>query len=345
MNEKYIVVGGLPRTGGSLIPFFLDGQKELYTLPYEQHISNQIGVLPNDDLFSGMKSEDVLKRILRSSLREGRVAKNSIDKSKQEYDFDYENYVKDINLFIKNSSSTKNYLYEISKIWLQYRGVYKEDKFILNHTSRSFFYNTEKLFSELNIGAYIYTKRKFIDWFSSITKSTNLQSLFNDLNFINYSYNVWSISNRLAEYYEKRFSDKFMTLDYDDLLVHPKENYKRLCDFLNLEYDENFNYAPSYLGISTVANSSFKEKKVEAGKLIKPKDNSKYFDQETLVYIKKLEQEDVTLDINENTINLYHQILGSYFQYWGMLRSNGIKTISTRNLFFELKSRFFKKYF
>lgn len=345
MNKKYILVGGLPRTGGSLIPFFLDGQLNLKTIPFEQHVSSIIGNIPRNKLFS-RKVNVVLKNILRSSLLNKNSNISRIDKSKQIYDFNKDLYINEIKEFVKKEGSTKNYLYKTSQIWLKNRGVDVKDDLILNHSGRGFFYETEKLFNDLDIGYYLYTKRNFLDWYSSITKSTNLLALFNDKDFLSYSFDIWNISNELAIYYAKKYQDKFLIIDYDDLISQPLEKYEVICNFLNLDYDKNFNLAPTYLGKNTSANSSFKEKKETSGKLIVTKNNEKLYDEATLEFIEDLKNNYIKIDFNNlsESKKLYHKMFGAYFQYWGLLRNNDIKKISNKNLFLELKNRFFTKF-
>ena len=48
-NESFVLVGGLPRSGGSLLPFFLDGSPGIMSLPFELHVSNSLGVNAGDE--------------------------------------------------------------------------------------------------------------------------------------------------------------------------------------------------------------------------------------------------------------------------------------------------------
>ena len=344
MNKKLILVGGLPRTGGSLIPFFMDGHDKICNIPFELHISNIAGYIPDEELFKHNSLNQKKKIILRKKFY-NKHGLTSLDKSGTEYDFNFSLFIKKIDLFLKSSIYSDNYLYDISKIWLELRGAFKENNYILNHSGRAFTYFTEDLYSRLDLGFYIYTKRNFLDWYASIIRSTNRFSLYNDESFIMYSYDLWSISNSLAKFYVDKYKKNFYILDYDFLLESPDICYNQLCDFLNINIPDNKNTNPTYLGFPTRANSSFKKKRKIKGELVKPVQNKKVFDDSIVELINKQDDKLYKIDNTNKNLLFYHKMILSYYQYWNFLRSNNLKTFKTRDLAIELKDRIVKKFF
>ena len=83
-NKSIVLVGGLGRTGGSLVPFFLDGNPGMVSLPFEMHLSNTIGFNVTDTFLQAADQTEILRTIVKPQLFNNATALSS-DKSRQKY--------------------------------------------------------------------------------------------------------------------------------------------------------------------------------------------------------------------------------------------------------------------
>lgn len=345
------MVGGLPRSGGSLVPFFLDGNPGVVSLPFELHVSNKLGSNVTDLLFQNENHLVILSAIIRNQLLNNSTM-NRIDKSKQEYVFDSSNFLKKIKNKLRNKEINEvNYLRVIASTWLFFRGVNScdiDDSLIINHSGRAFTCNTEKLFEINNIGYYIYTKRNSLDWYSSIVKSSKDTNLVNDILFASTALYVKQLSDSLANFYEKKYPKQFKIIDFDKLIEKPVLTLNNIDRFLDLESIKVPNPRATYLGQPVPPNSSFSEKKRQTGTISKLKSLELMgFSDQTKDYIEVLSNNLKLLPIEDVSCNVQfiHDHILLFIELWNQKRSTGSAYgLSTKKMVMILGKRILNKF-
>ena len=82
----------------------------------------------------------------------------------------------------------------------------------------------------------VYPNAKFIHCirdYRACANSTKKLQISKDIKTIGYE---WLLSNTEIEHYKKQYSDHFLTIRYEDLLVTSEMTLKDICDFLHISY-------------------------------------------------------------------------------------------------------------
>src|SRR3989304_4746069 len=75
-NSRVFLVGGLSRTGGSLIPFLIDGHPGFFGIPFELHLSEAWDGPPPAEFFRAARKDEILKALLKGGLYHRFILKN-----------------------------------------------------------------------------------------------------------------------------------------------------------------------------------------------------------------------------------------------------------------------------
>ena len=333
-NRKVIFVGGLNRTSGSMLPFFLDGTPGLVGLPFELHPSNVQGKIITKKLFETSSVEEILKEIVKPQLFFDTFPKTS-DKSKQVYPFDSKKFIASLRgLILSKEVDEKNYLYVMARLWAEQRGVDFGNGLFVDHSGHGFEYDTTRLFEENKIGFYVYTKRNFLNWYASFIKVCCSHKA-DDFYLAEQAYQVKCIADNLAEYYERIYPEKFKVVEYENILNNPSEVYDSLIAFFGLERPEEISLSATYLGEPVLPNTSFKEKASDPTKLKKiTVEQLGLFSSKMIEFLRELSGQDVypaADEINRNTARLLHEHI-CFFQLavWGF--NSKIESFTTKEV-------------
>ena len=68
----------------------------------------------------------------------------------------------------------------------------------------------------------------------------------------------WKSAVKVGQYFSQEYPDQFLTVRYEDLVLNPGWETRKICDFLGLKFDD-------YLMNVTVGNPAEMEKKHEEG--------------------------------------------------------------------------------
>ena len=263
-NRNVLFVGGLGRTGGSLLPFMLDGARGVYTPPFEVHIA---GVTGADVRASDLNESDVDRIIALTSRlkvlgKEKYLPKPISCKTGKHFTFDtqryYERYREIVSLGHVNEG---NYLaWKISAFFDAIdRPLPEETTWLVAHSGKAMTHDTLHFLEENHVGQYVYSRRDDVAWWRSYSRKFRKVGALKDKKIVLQFLEVKRECDELAERYQRLFPDRYMILDYDELVDRPKEVLERLCKRIGIDLPATHDRNPTFLGIPVPANSSFKE--------------------------------------------------------------------------------------
>ena len=265
-NRNVMFVGGLPRTGGSMLPFMFDGIPGIYTPPFEMHIAGRTGAdVREDDLRDQDPSRVVaITSRLKVLGKEQHPPKPIACKTKDRFTFDsglfFDEYVAAVR---RGEVNEKNYMAQ--KIAAFFRAVDlplpHDTRWLIAHSGKAMTHSSAHFLETNQVGLYVYARRNDIAWWQSYAGKFPRLSILRDRKVIEQFIELKRESDALATQYEQRFADHYAIVEYESLVDSPTETLAHLGRRLGVQVPVEHDPKPTFLGIPVPANSSFRELK------------------------------------------------------------------------------------
>jgi len=264
-NNNVVVIGGLGRTGGSLLAFVMDGGPDCRACSIEHPVINgglDVDLATISDV-SHFKERFVKRALVRHD------ALSRFDKSYQRCHFDYDVFEAKIETIYRSSPNLKTVHANVLNAWLGVRDGRDcaSDEIIFNHDGRAFFYPTDTLLTNFGLRGFIYTRRNSIEWLISF--ALHHGNMITQRWFLEQALYIKLKCDLLAEFYQQKFPEKFLIIDYHKLVTNPENTTKNICQFFGkLQAGEYWREA-TYLGSPVRSNSNLISRDVK-GVFVKP---------------------------------------------------------------------------
>ncbi len=291
-NRNVMFVGGLPRTGGSLLPFVFDGIPGIYTVPFEMHIAGATGEDVREEDLRDQDPSRVVAITSRLKIRgkEHHPPKPIACKTKDRFTFDsqlfFDEYVAAVG---RGEVNEKNYMAQ--KIAAFFRAVARplaqDTRWLIAHSGKAMTHSSAHFLGTNEPGLYVYTRRDDIAWWRSYAGKFPNVSILRDRKVIEQFIEMKRESDALAEQYERRFSDRYAIVQYEHLVDSAGRTVASLARRLGVQVPAEHDPRPTFLGIPVPANSSFRELKQQTG-IIPTSITRPDFDPATTAFVEEL---------------------------------------------------------
>ena len=263
-NQDVMFVGGLPRTGGSMLPFMFDGMPGVYTPPFEMHIAGATGDDVRDEDLRNQEPSRVVAITSRLKVqgKEQHPPKPIACKGRMEFTFDselfYDEYVAAVR---RGEVNEKNYVAQKIAAFFSSidRPLAEDTRCLIAHSGKAIAHSSAHFLATNEIGLYVYTRRDDIAWWRSYTGKFANVPILRDRKVIEQFIEVKQESDDLATEYERRLGDRYVIVEYEHSVDSPTNTVADLCGRLGLSVPPDHDPKPTFLGIPVPANSSFGE--------------------------------------------------------------------------------------
>jgi hypothetical protein len=274
-NASILLVGGLPRTGGSLLPFLIDGHESFFGIPFELHLS-QVPFFgaPNAEFFRTAPRCDVLKSLLKDGLYHKFVLKDGhaqeglahIYKKKRITGadaFDRRAFLAELGDAIETRTMVEtNYLDLISRAFIAAIGLDPSNvSFIVNHSSLAILTETTEIFDRLAVGHYIYTQRPSLDWLASMAKKKEgSDPAFQDKRYFIALLVFKHCIDAMARAYARLWPDRYHIVDFPDSVFRPDKVIRDIHAWVGVSEPSRISSKATHRGRDVGPNTSFAQK-------------------------------------------------------------------------------------
>ena len=278
-NARLFLVGGLSRTGGSLIPFLMDGHRDFFGVPFELHLSEASDAPPTTEFFHTAPKHDVLKALLKGGLlyplvvKGGSVRRGLADLYRRKGisaadAFDRHRFLSILGLAIdRRAINESNYLDLIVRAFMSAIGEdHEQAQFIVNHSSRAIVTGTPEIFARAKIGHYVYTRRPSLDWLASeAKKGERKHPHFRDPRYFTCLMLFKHSLDTAAAAYAERWPERYHIIDFAEAVKKPSKVIRDLHKWAGLTEPDHLFPSPTFRGRAVRPNSSFPEKNRNPG--------------------------------------------------------------------------------
>jgi len=272
-NEPIIAIGSVMRSGGNMLNRLFDNHINLRTYHSEllfSILSDNTNTNPKIKLATFPKYD--LENTDTENIFDDLAMKNDIfielnTKSgwiKTNYDnplpFYYDRlFHKKIFLSLCEKNMNKqrdifdNYMTGFFNSYWDYQNLYGNNKkYITNYWPGFILYeeNVKRFFKTYPEGRIISVIRNPFQWAGSAKKRRPEE--FGET----YMDNLWLSSIEKSLHLKEKYSDKFILINFDDLVIHTKNSMNTLCEILDISFHESL-LEPTFNGMSIEANSIF----------------------------------------------------------------------------------------
>lgn len=240
-QDKPIFIGGHRKSGTTLIPCLFDGNDEVISLPYDTgFFYGFYPVCNNTGLSDEAKIELAIKYLCKNDLVDQLKIAGKYNKTKNELALLEESFY---DSFTKSSKTPREallcFVNSFKKIFFDNN---KSPKAWLQKTTSSEIYAKE-IFEWFPNAKFIHIIRDPRDNFASLKSGwEKLYSLrTNDSNeLIQSMIDRGKLCMELAKLNSQRFGkQKYMVIKFEDIVTDPKKYVKKICDFVEIQYEEN----------------------------------------------------------------------------------------------------------
>jgi hypothetical protein len=278
-NASIILVGGLPRTGGSLLPFLIDGHEGFFGMPFELHLSQVFGGPPTAEFFRTASKDKLLKSLLKDGLyynyvvKDGHVLKGlaHIYEKKRisgAAPFDRRRFLAELGGAIDNRVMAEaNYLDLISRAFIAAIGLDPASvRLIVNHSSFAILTETSEIFDRICIGQYIYTRRPSLDWLASTVKRQESKGpAFGEKRYFMACLVCKHFIDAMANTYARSWPDRYHIVDFADSVFRPDKVINDIHAWVGLPDPQQLSPKATHCGRDVAPNTSFAQKSEDRG--------------------------------------------------------------------------------
>ena len=264
--KKFLHIGGDSRSGGSLLARLFDGHPKVPSYPFEnEFFVGRNGSLINFEDYrssgdiSDIETQEVVNKIRKFAF--------DLLQTKQRYGkddsrFDYDGFRRGLAEMVGQEMNDQEIYDIVHKNFFQIHQQSDIDSAaaISNHCSRTFAADLEQFFSTFNDAYFLHTIREpkavtaSLKNYSFFATGKNPESI--PSNFIDLSIDRWLLAAYMAIKNKLRFSDRYLVVLYENLILNDKETLFRICNQINLEFHEGM-LVPTFGNKVWGGNSSF----------------------------------------------------------------------------------------
>jgi hypothetical protein len=256
-NFNPVFLCGHRKSGTSMFLNLFDGNKDINVFPTDLHLLYAYYPMVEKSLNNVQKRER-LENILFKEFSKIKILKESIDLKKYN-----ELFFQDV----KKNYSTKNLIYNLLNIYNQNFTSKKTKSIICKETSIEIYATEIKRW--FKNAKFIHLIRDPRDNYSAIKSGLEkYYSKFNDDRLSILFSIIFRYLNGLEaiEYNKKIIGKDYYVCRFEDLILSPKKEMKKLCEFLNINFSEDL-LTPTVLGSQTYGNNFGKLKLKEISKI------------------------------------------------------------------------------
>ncbi len=273
-KEPIVAIGSVMRSGGNLLNRLFDNHVNLRTYHFERlfgifsdftHSSVNLSLAHFPIIESISDFDNIFKCLAHKNdyipienARNGYVKVNYNNPLPFMYNRRF--HKKIFKLLCKNELSNQrdifnNYLSGFFNSFINYQNLYGiEKKYTTTYWPNFVIYkkNIERFFNVYPDGKLISIIRNPLEWAGSAKRRKPLE--------FNYQYmdSLWLSSFKNSCEFRTKYPDKFILLDFDQLVIETSEVMNRVCNFLDIKYN-NFMTIPTFNGYLIEANSIRKQ--------------------------------------------------------------------------------------
>jgi len=258
IKQDLIIIGQIQRSGGTLLSQLFDGHSQIYNYPSELKISEPKHLWENGFKFTTYHLDSLLVK----SSKFGDYKKDGLNKNKNKikkinkFKFNFYKQKKIFNSykpFQNNRQKFNAYFSSFFSSFVNYSGHQLNKKYIVAFTPRLF--NSKK---NINIFFDLYKKGKMIsiirepeNWFVSSYHHTNEYKDFD------YAMNLWCESLKNTIWAKKKWRNKVIIINFNDLVKNTNSTMKKICFNLNIKFSKEIT-VPTFNNEHIRSDSSFK---------------------------------------------------------------------------------------
>jgi hypothetical protein len=235
--ENPIFILGAHKSGTSLFRSLLDNHPELYVIPFETHLFNNLGYPISYEYFK--QHHNNIKFFIDNCTKHLNHINNAKDKYADSINIDRF----DINTFIEEISKTQGVSNANELIISYFSSVYKSDKQVEFDSSKRI---VEKSVTHHEYAlelAHIFPEAKFIhiirNPYANWVALRKYKSLNNTGGPLLYRIANTFINSYYFLYRNQRLINNYKILKYEDLLMDSEKTMIEISNFLDIQYNEN----------------------------------------------------------------------------------------------------------
>jgi len=270
-NQQVVFVGGLGRTGGTMLPLMFDGVPSVHAVPFELDVTGRRTSLVTSETFRGT-SRHVLQRATRSNVLDRRTTDVQNTKAaleKANVSLKPEKYHSRLRRLVATRQMN-----ETNYIALQIAAFHEclgrtvepgQNVRLVAHGPGAFTKSVLDFVLKNQIGRFCYTRRSNVAWW----RSFSIRARFDRMELRKTAVRGFVAAkvkcDRLALEYERALGDRFVIVDYEDLVGRTSATLPTLARRLGIELPPDHDPTPRFLGVPISPNSSLQTLKQRTG--------------------------------------------------------------------------------
>jgi hypothetical protein len=249
-NREIVLIAGLPRTGGTMLSFMLDGWPGVYPLPFELDPRPTARPLWAVDREPSAR----LRLIVRTALQRPPVPPGAPVKATTLF----RAYARHLTrLATEGRIRRDNHLASHVTVFYEamHRPIPKDRQALVIHSPQLLRWNPLDLLRDDVVGRVVYLRRRDLDWFRSFYAHVGMGTAGLALP-LELLVSVKVDSDRLAAEIARDSKGRLVVVDYEPLTEQPGDALARLGTRLSLRDAPEHDPTPTFLGAPVAANSS-----------------------------------------------------------------------------------------
>lgn len=307
-NFEHIVIGGQQRSGTSLVRAIVGSHSKISIFQWDLPLW-----LKFSEIYSGRDlNHQQKKRLIFDVLNHKKVQL-----------IDYNIHIDEFNSLLESDEDFSSHFFDA--FYQCFLNVYleKANKKIIGIKTPENEFHTEDIFTKFPKTKFIHVLRNPLDVAVSLKEAKN-KWWGGKINY-NSHIRLWNKSAETALKNLKQYPDNYLVIKYEDVIENPTDLAKRICSFLNVDFEEKMlemGDQPGWTG----SNSSFKKKKGESN--FKSTSINRYEEQ-----------------LPKKTQDLYFHFLNEHLKYFGYphkevsLSSNNLMEYQINNVLESAKEK------
>ncbi len=242
-NERVLFIGGSQRTGGNLLAACLDGHPSIKAIPGDFRVPWRGAISARR--FENASAEELYRQIVKPRIQQS-VHEGAYIDSLKGYRFDFADFQQRILARLESGElDHASCLYWLAQTWVDCcpEFVEKSSEYLVIHGG-AFAYDIEGMIGA-GVGQYLYTRRKALSWLASFLKKIEKQRIrrlgiprriaaYVEAHEIHTLLFLKTLNDQRAEHYARRYPDRVVIVDFEDLVAQPAQALESSLRLLGL---------------------------------------------------------------------------------------------------------------